>query len=166
VDFRLVAAEDFPLLWRWRMHPHVRRFYQKAPITLEELAAHLGPRITGEEATLCHLALHQGQAFAYLQCYRNADWPRWAALIGETAGVSIDLHIGEPEFLGRGFGRAMLGEYVRHVALPAYDESAAFIAHETTNVAALRCSVAAGFEPLREFVEEGVRMRLLRHSLT
>jgi aminoglycoside 6'-N-acetyltransferase len=143
------------------MQPHVRQFYQKSPITLNELAQHLGPRVRGEERTLCHLALHRGRPFGYLQCYRNADWPTWSELIGAARGVSVDLHIGDAAFLGRGFGRAMLHGYTWEVALRLYEEDTAYIAHETANLAALRCSRAVGFRPLREFVEDGVPMRLL-----
>jgi len=31
--------------------------------------------------------------FAYLQCYRNADYPQWAEIIGVTDGISVDLYI-------------------------------------------------------------------------
>ena len=38
ISFRPAALRDLPLPARWPMEPHVRRFYQKAPITLPESA--------------------------------------------------------------------------------------------------------------------------------
>lgn len=161
VEFRPVTPEDFPMLWRWRMQPHVREFYQRSEISLDALAIKLGPRVRGDEPTICHVALHRGEAFAYLQCYRNADWPEWAALTGVGGGISIDLHIGEAAFLHRGFGQSMLRGYLRDVAFKAFDEQIAYIAHDANNGPAIRCSAAVGFEPVGEFVEDGFPMRLL-----
>ena len=162
ITFRPVAEADFPLLWRWLAEPHVRDFYQKTPITLDEVAAKFAPRVRGEASARCHIALSQETPFGYLQSYRNADWPEWAEMIGRGGGASIDLHIGDPAFLGRGFGRAMLAAYVREFVFPHFaDLSEVYIAHEVANTAALAASQAAGFRVIGSFVEAGVPMRLL-----
>ena len=162
VSFRPVGERDFPTLTRWLAEPHVRRFYQRTPVTLADVAAEYGPAVRGEEPTLCHLALLGAAPFAYLQCYRNADYSEWAAVMGEVEGVSIDLYIGDPAFLHRGLGRAALCGYLRRVAFERYPgERRAFIGHEPTNIAALRCSEAAGYRRLRTFIEDGIEMVLL-----
>jgi aminoglycoside 6'-N-acetyltransferase len=163
VDFRPVAETDFPLMTGWLAQPHVRAFFQKKPITLAEVAAKYGPRVRGEDPTHCHLALDAaGRPFGYLQCYRNLDWPDWAAEIDVADGLSIDLYIGEPDLVGSGHGRAMLGAYVRQVAFPLYPaETRCYIAHAHDNTAALACSRAVGFRDLGDFIEDGVDMRLL-----
>jgi len=162
VEFRALEEGDFPLLARWLAEPQVRRFYQKTPVTLDEIAREYGPAVHCEEPTLCHLALSADTPFAYLQCYRNADYPDWAATIGAEDGVSIDFYIGDPAFLHRGLGRAALLGYLRRVAFARYaDERRAYIGHELTNGTALRCSEAAGFRRLRTFLEDGIEMVLL-----
>jgi aminoglycoside 6'-N-acetyltransferase len=162
IVFRPVQESDFPTLAGWLAQPHVCSFYQKKPSTPEEVALKYGPRIRGEDATLCHLALCAGAPFAYLQCYRNADNPDWVGIIGVNRGISTDFFVGEPGFLRRGFGRAALGSYLRRVAFPHYaGESCAYIAHEAVNTSALRCSQAVGFRPLRLFQEDGNQMVLL-----
>jgi aminoglycoside 6'-N-acetyltransferase len=159
VTFRLLDERDFPRLTRWLAEPHVRRFYQKTPVTL---AAEYGPAVRGEEPTLCHLAFLDGTPFAYLQCYRNLDYPEWAANIGAADGVSIDLYIGDPAFLHRGLGRTALAGYLRDVAFARYpSELRAYIGHDLTNVSALRCSEAVGFRRIRRFIEDGTEMVLL-----
>lgn len=157
-----MKESDFPLLAAWLIEPHVRRFYQKTPVTLEEVALECGPAVRGEERTICHLATVGGTPFAYLQCYRNADYPEWADIIGVNDGISVDLFVGEPAYLRRGLGRAALSLYLRQVAFPHYaGERRAFIAHEPVNTAALRCSQAVGFRRQRTFLEGGVEMELL-----
>lgn len=162
VTFRPLEFADCPLLTCWLAQPLVRRFYQKEPITLEEVEAEYGPTIRGEEPSLSHLALSGSAPFAYLQCYAIMAYPAYARTIGVDHGVSIDLYIGDPGFVGRGFGRAMLAGYLGRVAFPAYpNEDLAYIAHEPDNLAALGCSRAVGFRPLRRIVEDGVVDQLL-----
>jgi aminoglycoside 6'-N-acetyltransferase len=163
VGFRPVAEIDFPLMTGWLAQPHVRTFYQRKPTNLEEVTAKYGPRVRGEDPTWCHLALDgAGRPFGYLQCYRNLDWPDWAAEIDVDGGLSVDLYIGDPAFVGRGYGRAMLGAYVREAAFPLYPgETRCFIAHAHDNTAALACSRSVGFHDVGDFVEDGVDMRLL-----
>jgi len=43
MSFQPVGENDFPTLTRWLAEPHVRRFYQKTPVTLAEVAAEYGP---------------------------------------------------------------------------------------------------------------------------
>ncbi|HLY77868.1 MAG TPA: GNAT family N-acetyltransferase [Caulobacteraceae bacterium] len=162
VEFRPLAFADCRLLTRWLMAPHVRRFYQKEPITLAEVEAEYGPTIRGEEPSLSHIASSAGAPFGYIQCYANMAYPEYAETIGVDHGISVDLYVGEPAFVGRGFGRAMLASYLAQVAFAAYpDEDLAYIAHEPANLAALACSQAVGFKPLRQIVEDGVVDQLL-----
>jgi aminoglycoside 6'-N-acetyltransferase len=162
ISFRRLERSDLPLLTDWLAEPHVRRFYQKTPVSLDDAALEYGPAIRGEEPSSCHLAFCDGEPFAYLQCYRNADYPDWARIIDVTDGIGIDLFIGNPAYLRRGLGRIVLRTYVQLVAFQLYaGEKRAYIGHELTNTAALRCSQAAGFRPLRPFVEGGIEMLLL-----
>jgi aminoglycoside 6'-N-acetyltransferase len=162
IAFRPLALDDAPLLTRWLAEPHVRRFYQKQPITLAEVEEEYGATIRGEEPSLSHIAASDGVPFGYIQCYANMAYPDYAETIGVDHGVSVDLYIGDPAFVGRGFGRAMLAGYLARVAFPAYPrEELAYIAHEPDNAAALACSLAVGFKPLRHIVEDGVLDQLL-----
>ena len=81
-------------------------------------------------------------------------------------GISLDLFIGDPAFLHRGCGRALLREYLTRVACPHFaTETHAYIAHAAANTSALRCSQAAGFRPLRTFLEGEVRTQLLAREM-
>jgi aminoglycoside 6'-N-acetyltransferase len=161
ITFRPLDMSDMPRLATWLMAPHVRQFYQPAPITLAEVTAEYAPMIGGRTPTICHIAC-AGAPFAYVQSYRNRAYPDWAELIEAQDGISLDLFIGEPAFLHRGFGRALILAYLQQVALAHFaDEIRAYIAHACANAAALRCSQGAGFRPLREFMEDGVPTLLL-----
>jgi aminoglycoside 6'-N-acetyltransferase len=162
LTFRALAEDDLPRLTDWLNSPHLRRFFQFEPTTLEEVSAKYGPRIRGEAPTHSSLALLDGAPFGYLQCYRIADWPDWQAVVETTEGISVDLFIADPKLIGRGLGRRMLAGYVERVAFPFYpDERLCWIGHELENLAARACSEACGFVPVREYLEEGRRYVLL-----
>src|SRR6516164_273931 len=108
ISFRRLGQSELPMLTRWLAEPHVRRFYQKSLVSLEDVNLEYGPAIRGEEPTSCHLAFCDGKPFAYLQCYRNRDYPDWCRIIDVADGISIDLFIGNPAYLGRGLGRTAL----------------------------------------------------------
>jgi aminoglycoside 6'-N-acetyltransferase len=165
MTIRPLDMSDMPRLATWLMAPHVRQFYQPAPITLDEVTAEYAPMIGERTPTICHVAC-AGEPFAYVQSYRNRAYPDWAALIEAHDGISLDLFIGEPSFLHRGFGRALILAYLREVAVPHFvGETRAYIAHACANATALRCSQAAGFRPLREFMEDGVPTLLLAREV-
>jgi aminoglycoside 6'-N-acetyltransferase len=162
ITFRPVEEQDFPILAAWLAEPHVRRFYQKTSVSLEEVASEYGPWVREEEPSICHLAISAGNPFAYLQCYRNADYREWADLIGVDGGISVDVFIGDSTYLRKRLGRASLSLYLQQVAFPYYSgETRAYIAHEQRNTAALCCSRAVGFRPLRAFLDDGCEMLLL-----
>ena len=162
ITFSALTAADFPLLTRWLAEPHVRRFVQKTPLSLEDVTAKYGPRVRGEQPIICHIACEDDVPFGYLQAYCNRDWPDYAQVMGHDDGVSLDLFIGDPGFVGKGLGRAMLGGYVGEIALPRYAERRAYIAHDLDNLAALACSRSVGFTLLAQFLEEGEVNQLLR----
>jgi aminoglycoside 6'-N-acetyltransferase len=156
ISFRPLELTDLDDFCAWLNRPHLRRFYQLEPISRVEVEAEYGPCIRGEDPTHCDFALFDGRPFAYLQCYRIPDYPEWAALIESHDGIGVDLAILDPAMLGRGFGRAMLGAYLRDIAFPLFpDEQRCFIGHEVENHAAVACSRAVGFELVGPFVEEG-----------
>ena len=166
ITFRPLQAADLSRMADWLNRPHLRAFFQREPTTAAEVAAKYGPRIRGEAPTHCSFALLDGAPFGFLQCYRVADRPDWQAVIEADHGVCIDLFIGEPELLGKGFGQRMLRDYVQTVAFPLYpDETVCWIAHELENRTARACSLASGFTPVREFVEDGRRSVLMRREL-
>ena len=115
------------------------------------------PRVKKEEPVFCHIALAGGVPFGKIQCYRNLDYPEYAQQISTWDGISFDLFIGEPAFIGKGYGRAMLRSYIDLAFDTFPDEAACYITHETRNEAALRCSRSVGFVYQKTVYDENQR---------
>ena len=162
ISFRPLDKDDLPLLHRWLNEPHMRTFYQKTPLTIESVIEKYTPRIERKVPAHSHIVLADGTAIGKIQCYRAVDYPDFAGEIGVEDGISVDLFIGEPAFLGQGLGKAMLGAYLHLVAFVLFpEETRCYICHEKSNIPALSCSKSAGFEYVRDVVESGERSELL-----
>ena len=162
ITFRPLAEADLEILHDWLNRPHMRAHYQSEPISLAEVRREYRPRLRDARSVHCHVALLDGQPMGSLQCYRLRDEAEFAAEVGETDGVAVDLFIGEARHIGQGIGRRMLRSYVLDVVRPLFPgEANCFICHADDNEAALRCSLAAGFAVLRDVVEDGKPSKLL-----
>ena len=152
-----MGEDDIPLVCAWRNRPHMRRFYQKSPLSLEEARLKLTPRVRGEDATLAHIACLGERPFGYVQSYLILDTPAYAEEIGVSDGVGMDYFIGEPELIGRGLGKAMLVAYLREVLFPAFpEERRCVVCYELANAASRGVLEAVGFSFERELIEGGV----------
>ncbi len=155
VSFRDLAESDLDLMVKWLNAEHVRAFYQRDKISLDQVRAKYLPRISRQESARCHLALLDGRPFGFVQCYRVKDYQDYAVAINFSDGISIDFFIGEVSQLGLGLGRQMLKNYLK-IAFSAFpDEDKCFICHDKRNSAALNCSKAADFSYIKDVVEDG-----------
>ena len=162
IQFRSLTEDDFELLHAWLNQPQVREFYQKEPISLAEVEAHYRPRLAPQWPTRCFIGMFNEEPFAYLQTYTLAAWPEYAALLQLDSGLSMDFYIGEPSYLGRGLGQAMLRHFLDQVLWVLYPaESRCYLAHSASNHRALKASKASGCQYLRDFIEDRQTMSLL-----
>lgn len=153
ITFRLMTRDDYPLLLEWHQRPHVEEWWTKRT-TLEEIEEHYGPTIDGTEPTDHYLALLDGEPFGMVQTYLLADYPDYAALIGEGEGAAgVDLFIGEESMTGRGFGTEMLERFVDEIVFARPETTAATADPDVRNKASMRAFEKAGFRSVREFVD-------------
>ena len=157
VTIRLLEKQDFPLLFRWLNEAHLYPFYRKTPISHRSLTQKYLPRLQSDHPVHCLVAAVDDRPFGYLQWYFNRDVPDYGRdIIAEPNGVSLDFFIGDPGFLGKGYGPRMLRAALTSIRRDLLNaDRLCFAAHHRDNAAALRCSRRAGFEFRKDFVEDG-----------
>jgi len=163
LNFASLRDENLPTLYSWLQRPHVREFYHKKPVPAgDRFHAEYLQRLAPDWPTKCFVT-HVGLTpIGYIQAYKVAHYPGYAATIQETTGISLDLFIGETEFVGQGWGRLILLKFMHEVAFPLFSgEHMCWIYHETSNHRALGASRAAGFKHARNFTEEGDQKQLM-----
>jgi len=162
LNLRPLQNSDFVTLFHWLNAPHLKPFYMRDGISLETVLKKFSPRVGLPHDVKCVIATENGQPFGYMQWYFNRTFPDYgAATIGRMAGVSIDYFIGDATFLGRQLGSKMLDALVVQTCSEISVPDRIFhIAHDDDNLAAIRCSMGAGFSAVEAYVEKGKQSML------
>ena len=143
----------------WLQREHVRRWWRDAR-TPDDVAAHYGPAIDGDEPTQMFVIEIDGNPAGSIQACLVSDYPEW---IGPDPGVAgIDLFIADEERTGRGLGPRILTEFVREVVFADPDTTACVAAPDVANAASLRAFEKAGFRPVREIAGDDGPELLMR----
>jgi RimJ/RimL family protein N-acetyltransferase len=150
VRFAPLTEADLPLLHGWLNASHVVAGYSRVHSTPEDVVAKYRPRIAGTEPAKGYVASVAGRPLGYVQVYRVADFPEYAATVGEFAdAVAIDVLIGEVEYTGRGLGPRVIAAAVEELVFAAHDASRCIATPHAGNSASLRAFAKAGFAEVR-----------------
>lgn len=151
ITFRKLLHSDLPLMHTWLNKPHVHEWYDNdKENTIEAITARYGPKIDGKKPTNCYLVLYEGKAFGYIQTYIVSDWPEFGNYVGyDEHTASIDLFIGEQEFLGKGFGSVMIKTFLKTVVFANPTIRTCIIGPEPQNARAIRAYEKAGFKHVK-----------------
>jgi aminoglycoside 6'-N-acetyltransferase len=148
---------DFERMARWRAMPHVHEWWdpdEPAP-SADEIAQAYRARTDPDHGTTACIIELDGAPIGYLQFYRWADYPE--VPVAEDRNVwGIDVHIGEPDLIGRGLGTRTVELICRYLA----DErgaAAVALTTELTNARAQRAYEKAGFEKIRHVLDTDTR---------
>ncbi len=135
---RPMTEGDLPDVTRWVNSSHVARWWDEHR-TAEQVAAHYGPGIRGEDAVRYWIWEVNGRSVGFCQDYRIADHPEFALLCGRPDAIGFDYVIGEPAFVDRGLGTKLLWVFLRDIVVPAYVPVAElFAAPDHRNTRSLR----------------------------
>lgn len=148
ISFRKLTIDDLLLMQRWLNQSFVHEFYDKdKENTLDEITKRYGPKIKGEQPTNCYLVLYDNQSVAYIQSYKVNDWPEFGDYVkcnDETA--SVDLFIGDENFMGKGFGSLMLIKFLKEKVFSGNQFTSCIIGPEPENKRAIRAYEKVGFK--------------------
>lgn len=144
---RPMTRGDLPEVARWVASDRVARWWDEER-DAAEVAAHYGPAIDGDDPTRMWIWEVNGRSVGFAQDYRISDHPDWALLCRRPNAVGFDYAIGDPAYVGRGIGTALLWVLLRDIVVPAYaDVRELFAAPDHRNAASLRVLVKLGAVP-------------------
>jgi len=145
VTLRSMTREDFPRLGSWLARPHVQRWWKETGAP-DEVERKYGPHIDGADPTRMFVAEVDGVPIGMLQTYWVDDYPEHAESVGLPGAVGVDLFIGEPDYLGRGYGPAMLRAFLSTVVPGFYSGATGAVADPSaSNGTSIRAFEKAGF---------------------
>lgn len=171
LSFRGVEPTDFPLLYSWRIAPHVQQWWDP-PASYQALVEEMTRKVRGQVPTKPFLMLYDGQPIGYIQSFQLSAWPRYYASvqIEEEAG-GVDMFIGNRDYLYHGLGAHILSRFVKAVVFAEGDLVSCIIGPDPTNTIAIKAYEKAGFRylktiQLQDANEQQYLMRIARTDLS
>ncbi len=149
VTVRPLAESDAPLLLKWMTDPRVLEWYEgrDAQFTPERVRENF---YSDEPLGRRCIVEYEGRAIGYIQIYRldremcreyGYPHPDWVSF-------GIDQFIGEPEYWGKGVGRAFISMIAEYLTQRENAQSVILDPH-ANNPRALRCYEACGFRKIK-----------------
>lgn len=151
IIFQKLQIKDLPLMQLWLSQPAIHQWYDKdKQNTMEEINNRYGPKIKGDQPTDCYLVLYENNPVAYIQTYKVNDWPEFGDYVGyDDHSASIDLFIGDINFMGKGFGTLMIKKFLNEIVFTNDDITTCIIGPEPKNTRAIKSYQKAGFKYIK-----------------
>lgn len=162
ITFTPLQESHFSLLLRWLEAPHVKTWWDQdihwTPALIKEK---YGDYVKGyklergiKKPLQAYVIYEDDQPLGYIQLYNAYDFPREDQIPLEGMPESlatIDIFIGEEDYVGRGFGSRIIQQFVRKYVDPHY--ATCFVDPDTRNASAIRAYEKAGFKKVKTIKE-------------
>lgn len=161
IGFRPLTRADFNAMIRWHAQPHAARWFADSPLDLHTAEEKYGPRVDGKTPTRMHVVNISNATVGYLQHYLVQDYPDYLSAVGYKDAAGIDFLIGEPNYVGKGFGPRVLMRYISQIVVPQCPSIRRVVSTpDPENVRSIRTLEKAGFTQAHTIVVDGKRERL------
>lgn len=166
VIFKEVTTDDLPLLRTWFKEPHVNKWWP-TPEDNEFFATFL-QRIRSKK-TSAYMVFIDEKPIGYIQYYpidRSIEKAGvWLPELPETT-VGTDQFIGDPEYLGKGYGTLFIKEFINYLTHTLDPRITTIIVDpEPTNYAAIRCYEKVGFKSVGTYTTPWGPALLMRYNV-
>ena len=169
IAFEPLAERHFPLLYKWLMMPHVRRWWDTdVPWTPELIAAKYSHYARGvkrlelpsgviEKPMHATIMTMEGKEIGYIQVYDKHDFPPRQGYDMQDLPknlAAIDWYIGEIDYTNKGIGTNVLTLFLQEHVWKQFP--AAFVEPDVENSAAIRVYEKVGFEKIKTIEDKGI----------
>jgi aminoglycoside 6'-N-acetyltransferase len=152
---------DYALLTRWRSAPHVAEWWDTAQteLGLDGVAAKYRPRTRADDPTTACIIETAELPIGYIQHYpwaANQDEMREIGFDLPVGYWGVDIFIGEPEYLDRGFGTRAVALTLRYLVEERHAAGVALVVARN-NLRAQRAYEKAGLVRVSEVLDTDTR---------
>lgn len=154
ITFRRLALLDLPLLRGWLEQPHVARWWNHET-TPAAVLRDFGPTARGETSDEDLVALVDGVPVGLVQRSAWHDHPDYVAEMEPVhpvppGAMTLDYLVGEPSYVGRGVGTAIIAAAVADLWLARPEAVLVLVPVAAANPASWRALEKAGFSRIAE----------------
>lgn len=155
--FTTLQLSHFPLLVSWLNEPHVAQWWgegktwnldtvtEKYSSNVAGYTLHMGTKKPIHSFIMCA----DSKPIGYIQYYAVADFPHenHTELPDIKNAAGIDLYIGDPDYIGRGFGPIIISQFLQEKIWPHFD--ACLADPHASNSGAIKAFTKAGFKIMK-----------------
>ena len=147
ITFKPLQDSHFPLLLKWLETPHVKAWWDQdvhwTPALIKEKFGSYAQGYKAEKGLKkliqAYIVYAGDEPIGYIQIYNAHDFPREdndSLADFPDSLASLDIFIGEKEFLGKGLGSRIIKQFLVEYVDPHFD--ACLIDPDTANIKAVR----------------------------
>jgi RimJ/RimL family protein N-acetyltransferase len=141
--FKPLEETDFEKLYEWLNQPHIMKWWENRPKTMEEVNEKYKKRIQEKEIST-YIFYAGNTPIGMIQSYYVKDLDPFR-LSGSKA-VGIDLYIGDSDYLYKGYGTEVIRQYIDEYIKVNYDCEYVCIDPDENNFAAIKSYMKVGFK--------------------
>ncbi|MBA2307335.1 GNAT family N-acetyltransferase [Candidatus Dependentiae bacterium] len=166
VTFKEVTAENLPLLFQWFKQSYVQQWWPTPQ--KDEFFANFLQRIRSKD-TRPYLVFIDNKPIGYIQYYHiDRSLEKSGAWLPELpeATVGTDQFIGDPDYLGKGYGTLFIKEFIKYLTNTLEPHITTIIVDpDPSNQAAIRCYEKVGFIVVGTFTTPHGLILLMRYDV-
>lgn len=148
ITFRPLVDADVPSLVAWMSADHARPWFDDDPRTVEGAREVYAEELAGTSATRMWVVQLAGLAIGYMQDYPVSAYDDYAVRVADPQAAAFDYLIGDPMFVGRGFGTRMIRAFCHEVMCRDHPDAPRFVASpDVRNARSIRVLEKCGFTP-------------------
>ncbi|MGM0212796.1 GNAT family N-acetyltransferase [Enterococcus sp. AZ109] len=141
---RIFEDEDRSLMKTWLYRDYVQRWL----IHPENWLAEIDQRHEKFSWIHHYIVMFADQSIGFCQyydCYKAKDLGEWTQVQEPNKVFSIDYLIGEPEFVGKGYGKQIVNQLMHTIQQNEPDVETIIVEPDSQNIASIKVLVANGF---------------------
>jgi len=153
ITFQKLTPEDLPMLLAWFKEPHVMKWWPY-PEPEEKFFEQFLERCRLKDNTFAFIVKLDDVPFGYIQYYHwkqdeEKTGGTWVPSDLPATTVGIDQFIGDPSYLGKGYGTHMVKEFIAHITQVCEPQITTIILDpKPDNIVAIKCYEKVGFKKI------------------
>ncbi len=165
ITFIPLQERHLPLLLAWLEMPHVKAWWdQDVHWTIELIKDKYGSYVHGykiddgiKKPVQALIICADGKEIGYIQLYNAHDFAREDGIALDELSRSLaafDIFIGDPAYVGKGYGSRIMKQFLEEFVDPAYE--ACFVDPDTANAQAIRAYENVGFKKVKTVKDDAI----------
>jgi RimJ/RimL family protein N-acetyltransferase len=149
--FKLIISGNFLLLFHWFSQDYIAQLWVE-PKEWKEFQNVWQAKLAVQD-TFRYIAYVQDKPVGYIQYFKVNDTDRahFPGIDLPDHSIGLDLFIGEPEYLGKGYGTQLMRDFIELVKIKEPQCTTIIIDPALDNLRAIKCYEKIGFKKIGIF---------------